>query len=100
MSKKKQKTEFKLDEYENEIEKNLPDLLDKLPISKNVDEEIKYAREAADNYLRKNMKINIRLSEHDVEGLKRIAVREGIPYQTLIASILHKFVNRQLHLKT
>ena len=101
MPKKKQKSpEFKLDAYESDIENKLPDLLDELPVSKNAEEEISYARDAADKYLRKNAKINIRLSQHDVEGLKRIAVREGMPYQTLIASILHKFVRRQLYLKS
>lgn len=32
----------------------------------------------------------------DVEGLKRIAVKEGLPYQTLISSILHKYVTQHL----
>ena len=47
--------------------------------------------QAAKNTLRKNRRINIRLSERDLEGLKLAAVREGMPYQTLIASILHKY---------
>jgi predicted DNA binding CopG/RHH family protein len=43
--------------------------------------------------IRKDKRINIRLSHHDLQGLRLKAVREGIPYQTLIASILHKFVS-------
>ena len=47
--------------------------------------------QAARNTLRKNQRINIRLSQRDLEGIKLAAVREGMPYQTLIASILHKY---------
>lgn len=45
---------------------------------------------AARNTLNKTRNINIRLSERDVHKLKAKAVREGIPYQTLASSILHK----------
>lgn len=99
MTKKAKKNlAFDLDAYEQEIEDRLPDFVDKLPVTENLDDEIADAREAADKYLRKNKKINIRLSEHDVEGLKRIAVREGMPYQTLIASVLHKYVRKKLNI--
>ena len=50
--------------------------------------------QAAKNTLRKNQRINIRLSQRDLESLKLAAVREGMPYQTLIASILHKYTRR------
>ncbi len=63
----------------------------KLRRSRNASQEIKYAKEAASNYLRKNNRINIRLSGADLNLLKRKAVQEGMPYQTLIASVLHKF---------
>ena len=45
---------------------------------------------AARNTLNKTKNINIRLSERDLHKLKAKAVREGIPYQTLAASILHR----------
>ena len=45
---------------------------------------------------RKTRNINIRISEHDLETVKRRAEREGLPYQTLISSILHKYVSDQL----
>jgi len=48
---------------------------------------------AARNTLNKTRNINIRLSERTLVKLKAKAVREGIPYQTLVASILHKEVN-------
>lgn len=59
-------------------------------------EMVKY-REYAKHSLQKNKRINIRLSERDLIQLKREAVAEGIPYQTLISSILHKFVSGALN---
>jgi predicted DNA binding CopG/RHH family protein len=49
------------------------------------------AKKAAKNTLRKDARINIRLSNSDLLRIKQKAAFEGIPYQTLIASILHKF---------
>jgi len=46
--------------------------------------------------LQKDKRINIRISSRDLEKLQKRAVLEGIPYQTLIASTLHKFVTGQL----
>ena len=54
----------------------------------------KEALEAAQRYTRKDARINIRLSTADLEMLKRRAAEEGLPYQSLIASILHKYVSR------
>ena len=50
-------------------------------------------REIARNTMRKNRKINIRISENDLSALQRKAARDGIPYQTLIGSVLHKFAS-------
>jgi predicted DNA binding CopG/RHH family protein len=58
--------------------------------------EIAHLRDAASQYLRKDARINIRLSESDLLMLKRKAAEEGMPYQTLIASVLHKFVSGRL----
>ncbi|MDQ2692119.1 MAG: antitoxin [Chloroflexota bacterium] len=43
--------------------------------------------------LRKDKRVNIRISERDLLALQKRAVRQGIPYQTLISSVLHKYVN-------
>ena len=51
----------------------------------------KYAR----GTFRKDKRINIRISEKDLIKLQRRAVKEGLPYQTFISSILHKFVSGQ-----
>ena len=40
---------------------------------------------------KKDKRINIRISSQDLEELQAIAIQEGIPYQTLVSSILHKF---------
>ena len=52
----------------------------------------KAAVEAARRYLRKDARINIRLASADLEMLKRRATQEGLPYQSLISSVLHKYV--------
>ena len=59
----------------------------------NNDEKINSYVEIAKNTLRKDKRINIRISERDLHEIKRKAVSEGIPYQTLISSVLHKFLN-------
>ena len=43
--------------------------------------------------LRKDKRVNIRITGRDLRQLQRIALREGLPYQTLISSLLHKYVN-------
>ena len=61
----------------------------------NIVEDISKAEEYARNtlrLLRKSKRINIRLSAPDLAGIQQIAAREGMPYQTLITSILHKYV--------
>lgn len=57
----------------------------------NFKEEMEFAKKAATNSLRKDTRINIRVSSIDLEHLKQKAVYEGIPYQTLISSLLHKY---------
>lgn len=45
---------------------------------------------------KKDKRINIRISSKDLEAIQIKALEEGLPYQTLIASVLHKYVNGQL----
>ena len=59
---------------------------------KSRDVEINKLRQAARNTLQKNKRINIRLSERDLVGIQTRAIEEGLPYQTLISSILHKYL--------
>ena len=44
----------------------------------------------------KDQRINIRISKRDIEALKTKALQNGIPYQTLVTSILHKYVTGSL----
>ena len=53
-------------------------------------------QEYAEAMFRKDARINIRLPSKDLRGLQKKALAEGIPYQTLIASILHKYVEGRL----
>ena len=50
----------------------------------------------ATNTLTKDQRMNIRITRNDLEGIKIKAVEEGIPYQTLVASIIHKYVTGKL----
>jgi len=58
--------------------------------------EIARLRAAAEATLLKNKRVNIRISSRDLEGLQSRAAEEGVPYQTLMASVLHKFVSGRL----
>ena len=58
--------------------------------------EIARIRASAEATLLKNKRVNIRISSRDLEGLQARAAEEGVPYQTLMASVLHKFVSGRL----
>ncbi len=51
----------------------------------------------AKNTVRKDKRINIRISNRDLLAIQSKASREGIPYQTLVSSILHKYISGSLH---
>lgn len=57
----------------------------------NLDDVKSQAQQAAIHYFQKDARINIRLSSHDLIRLKQRAAYKGLPYQTLIASILHEY---------
>lgn len=59
-------------------------------------EEVEGYREAARAAARKDRRVNIRLSARDLDDLQVKAREEGLPYQTLMASVLHKYVTGQL----
>jgi predicted DNA binding CopG/RHH family protein len=52
----------------------------------------KHLREVASRTMLKDQRMNIRIAKRDLDGLKAKALEEGIPYQTLVSSILHKYV--------
>jgi predicted DNA binding CopG/RHH family protein len=53
---------------------------------------LKKYRDAAEATFMKNRRVNVRLSSPDLMDIQARAAEEGIPYQTLIASVLHKYV--------
>ena len=61
-------------------------------LSKRKGELIRYAR----NTLKKDKRLNIRISERDLNELQKKAVSEGLPYQTFVSSIIHKYVSGKL----
>lgn len=61
-------------------------------LSKRKEELMQYAR----NTLKKDKRLNIRISQRDLNELQRKAMIEGLPYQTYVSSVIHKFVNGKL----
>jgi predicted DNA binding CopG/RHH family protein len=57
----------------------------------------KILQTTAEETFKKDKRINIRISSRDLESLQRRALEEGIPYQTLVSSVLHKYVSGGLH---
>lgn len=51
---------------------------------------------AGENTFKKDKRINIRLSHHDLEGIQRKAAREGLPYQAMISGLIHKYIEGDL----
>ncbi len=62
----------------------------------NLVEEIAVAKEAAEATYGKDQRMNIRLSSRDMSQLKVRAREEGIPYQTLVSSIIHRYLTGRL----
>mgnify|MGYP000367376861 CR=1 FL=1 len=58
----------------------------------NLEEEIKKAKKAAEATHKKSERMNIRISPNDLRRLKIKAMEEGMPYQTLVSSIIHKYL--------
>ncbi len=83
------KSTIKLDPFEKGIETHIDE---SLPITGDKRRRIEAILERS----RKTKNINIRISEYDLADLKRKAEEEGIPYQTLISSVLHKYITDRL----
>ena len=62
----------------------------------NLEEEIEKAQAVARATFKKSERMNIRISQKDLNGLKVRAMEEGIPYQTLVSSIIHKYLSGRL----
>jgi predicted DNA binding CopG/RHH family protein len=62
----------------------------------NLKKEIERMHEYAKLALDKNKNVNIRISEADLLKVKAMAVRKGIPYQTLLTSLIHQYSTDQI----
>ena len=82
------KNQIKLDAFEQKIEdsENFQPLSSKNKIKLN----------AILDHAKKSKNINIRINEYDLEIIKEQSSKEGLPYQTFISSILHKYITNQL----
>lgn len=63
---------------------------------KDYDQFAKRSQKMAAQYFKKNARVSFRISEADLENVKRMAAREGLPYQTFLTSIIHKLTTGQL----
>ncbi len=82
----------------SEEEKNILNAYEKgkmkaVPPSKN---ELREMKSAAQNTFRKNKRITIRLYNHDFKGIQKKAMEMGIPYQTLISGMIHRYIEGEL----
>ncbi len=84
---------YKLSKEEKEILKSFENSEINHGTNKNDNfmKEKQIAMQAAESFTKKSERINIRLTPYDLDHIKRIAAKEGMPYQTLISSILHKY---------
>jgi predicted DNA binding CopG/RHH family protein len=80
---------IKLDKYERSIERSAASYRLATPTERERIERIL-------DKIRKSRNVNLRISEEVLGAIKKRSKREGIPYQTLISSVLHKYVTDQL----
>lgn len=85
---------MKLSKQEKEIVKSVErgDWRSIRGVKKQIKRYQKYARAT----VRKDKRVNIRMSEKDLIHFQKKAMEEGLPYQTLIYSVLHKYANGRL----
>lgn len=83
----------KIDDYESEVLRAFE--ADELP-SVATKSELERLRESARATALKDRRVNIRLSSADLSDVKERALQQGVPYQTLIASVVHRYVTGQL----
>ena len=95
MMKKTSKKAFKpIDQEEKDLMESIEH--DDWQTIRKIDQEKEKAITAARNTLRKNKRINLRLTQKDYHQIQIRAIEEGIPYQTLISSLVHKYLNGSL----
>ena len=91
---KQAEIEHTLDDYERELLQAIEEG-QLAPMPGPIPDKI-LLEEAARKTLAKSERLTIRLTKMDLQALKHCAAREGVPYHTLISSVLHKYVTGQL----
>ena len=86
------KKKYELEKEEKEILDAIEN--DKWEAVKPKKAELNYYAEIARNTFKKDQRMNIRISKADLDRIKVRAAEEGIPYQTLVASIIHKYATK------
>jgi predicted DNA binding CopG/RHH family protein len=83
--------------YDQE-EKDILDAFEsgKVKLSAPSKKEIEAIKAAAENTFKKDKRITIRLYDHDFKGIQKKAMEMGIPYQTLISGIIHRYIEGDL----
>ena len=89
---------MKLDQEEKKILEALES--DNIELSEPTKKEIASIKEAARNTFKKERRITIRLYEHDYTGIKKKSMEMGIPYQTLISGLIHRYIEGDVKIKT
>ncbi len=84
-----------LDEYEREL-MEYTESSNFVPVE-NEAEQKDFFQQVAKNTAKKDQRMNIRVTKRDMEGIKAIALQEGLPYQTLVSSLIHKYVITNLN---
>ena len=82
----------------NQEEKELLDAYEsgQMVPTKPSDKELLAIKAAADTTFRKDKRITIRLYDHDLKGIQKKALELGVPYQTLISALIHRYVEGDL----
>ena len=86
----------------NKEEKYILDALEKdeIKLSSPSNKEIESIKKAANSTFKKNRRITIRLYDHDFLGIQKKAMKMGIPYQTLISGVIHRYIEGDIKIKT
>jgi predicted DNA binding CopG/RHH family protein len=72
----------------------------KMKLSTSSKKEIEAIKATAKKTLVKDKRITIRLYTHDYQGIQKKAIEMGVPYQTLISGIIHRYIEGDLTSKT
>ncbi len=94
ISKSKKSIHEPLNDYERQLIKDIED--DVFVPVPNQEEEIKKLRSYAANYLKKDKRVTLRVTKKDLEKIQEKAIESGIPYQTLINSLIRQYANGRI----